>query len=361
MGYQAAIRAMEAAQRRQQREAQRRLRELERQAKEQAKLSESEQARLEVETFDNQLEVLLSVHKEQGQAWDWKAIAASLPPPCPQSNSYHQLKAKQWAAVMPAHAREAARVSVEQARLLDDQELQKATQLYSKQMAEWQKFKEMARRILDGDHKTYTEALVELNPFAEISDLGSAIHFTIHTAKLAECVLKVNGRQAIPAEVKTLTSSGKLSVKPMPKGRFHEIYQDYLCGCVLRVAREVFALLPLDALLVTAATDSLDPATGQRVEQPVLSVFMPRAAFARLDFDRLDPSDAMDSFPHRGDLKASRKSEGFDPIVPLRPADIAQASIEGMGFQDLLANAQKMRDELRSKTAELGQCAIETI
>ena len=66
MGEKATIRALLAAQRREEREAQRRLRELERQAKEQAKLSAIEQARLEVERFENQLEVLLSVHKERG-------------------------------------------------------------------------------------------------------------------------------------------------------------------------------------------------------------------------------------------------------------------------------------------------------
>ena len=59
MALQGTIRAMEAAERRRQREAQRHLRELNRQAKEQAKLSAIEQARLEVETFDNQLEILL--------------------------------------------------------------------------------------------------------------------------------------------------------------------------------------------------------------------------------------------------------------------------------------------------------------
>lgn len=38
----------------------------------------------------------------------------------------------------------------------------------------------------------------------------------------------------------------KLSVKAMPKGRFHEVYQDYACGCCLRIGREVLALLPVD-------------------------------------------------------------------------------------------------------------------
>src|SRR5205807_1646103 len=108
-------------------------------------------------------------------------------------------------------------------------------QSYSEQKSKWEKLKDLSRRVLAGELKAYTEALVEFNPFAEMSELGSSIHFTIHNAKLIECVLKINGRQAIPPEVKTLTASGKVSIKPMPKGRFHEIYQDYLCACVLRV------------------------------------------------------------------------------------------------------------------------------
>jgi hypothetical protein len=65
MGIKANIRALEAARKRELREAQKRQRELERLAKQQVKLSAIEQARLEVETHENRLEVLLSTHKEQ--------------------------------------------------------------------------------------------------------------------------------------------------------------------------------------------------------------------------------------------------------------------------------------------------------
>ena len=174
-----------------------------------------------------------------------------------------------------------------------------------------------------------------------MSDLGSSINFTIHGAKLIECVLKINGKQAIPAEAKTLTASGKVSVKPMPKGRFHEIYQDYLSGCVLRVAREAFALLPVDTVLLTASADSLDLRTGHTVEQPVLSVAMPRSAVARLNFDQLDASDAMENFQHRGDFKASRKSESFNFILPLTPVRHRPQSIEEMSFQSLVATFRR--------------------
>lgn len=344
---------MQVAERRQQREAQRRLRELERQAKEQAKLSAIEQARLEVQTFENQLEVLLSVHKEHGEVWDWTAIAASLPPPLPRRNARNEQREKQRIAVLPPEQRQLGQILIDQARLKDDDEFQKISQLYSEQMVEWEKLKGLAHRILAGEHKAFTETLVELNPFAEISDLGSAIHFTVHTAKLVECVLRVNGKQAIPAEVKTLTSSGKLSIKPMPKGRFQEIYQDYLCGCVLRVARELFALFPVDLVLVTASADTPDLRTGHIAELPVLSAAIPRSVVAQINFALLDPSDAIGSFQHRGDFRDSRKAEAFQPITPLTPADISPATIDALSFNDLRSRIQKLREEFKAEVTQL--------
>ena len=349
----ATLRAILAAERRREREAQRRLRELERQEREQKKLSDKEKARLEVETYENRVELLRSVHKEQGEVWDWPAVAASLPPPCPQRFSHHEQKANQRFAVIQPERKDAAQSMLEQARLQDERDFQAAMQSYSEQMAEWEKLKNMARRILAGEHRAYTEALVEFNPFADISDLGSSINFTVHTTKLVECVLKVSGKQIIPAEVKTLTASEKVSVKPMPKGLFHDIYLDYLCGCVLRVAREIFALLPVDTVLVTAAADSLDSRTGHTVEQPVVSVALPRADVAQLNFDQLVPADAMEHFQRRAEFKASRKTEAFQPIAPLTPADIAHSSGQELSLQNLLASVQKLRDELKTIIAEL--------
>ena len=141
MGYKATIRAMEASQRRQQRDAQKHQRELERQNKEQIKRSAIEQARLEVETHENKLEVLLSVHRQQGEVWDWVALTSSLPPPCPTKYSNHELKTKQLMLVSTSQQKEA---SIEQARLQDEQTFQEAMQNYSSEKAEHEKLKGLA-------------------------------------------------------------------------------------------------------------------------------------------------------------------------------------------------------------------------
>ena len=247
---------------------------------------------------------------------------------------------------------------IEQARLQDQEESRKALHDFSKQMAEWENLKKIAQRILAGEHRAFTETLVEFNPFADLSDFGSSIHFTVHSAKMVECALKVNGKKAVPTEVKTLTSAGKVSVKSMPKGRFHEIYRNYLCACVLRVGRELFALFPVSSVLVTAVVDSHDLETGHAHEQPVLSVAMPRTIVDQLDFSALDPSEAMEKFHHRGNFKASRKSEAFTPITPLTPADVSQTSITEMSLGQLLDNIQKLRAELKAQIDEFRQTDV---
>ncbi|MEI8290867.1 MAG: hypothetical protein WCH99_15495 [Verrucomicrobiota bacterium] len=344
---------MEAAERRQQRSAQKRQRELERQAKEMAKMSQAEQARLEVETFENSLDVLLSVHKEQGETWDWVALASALPPPLPQKLSFYELRARQMALV----ANLGQTSATEEAQRRDELVFQKAMQDYEAEKAEHEQLKSLAHRILAQEYKAFIEALVGFSPLGELSDLGSLLHFTVHNAKLIQCDMKVSGMQVIPSEVKTLTSSGKVSVKPMPKNRFHEIYHDYVCGCILRVAREVFAMLPVETLLVTASADFLNSRTGHTVEQPVLSAVMPRSAVTQLRFEHLDPSDALENFQCRGDFKASRKDGAFKPITPLTPSDFTHSLIQDMGFSDLIKNIQKVREEIKLKIDELSLIA----
>ena len=353
-----------AAERRQTREAQKRARELERRNKELAKLSQLEQARLEVETYENRLEVLLSVHKEQGEAWDWSAISATLDPPPPQRQSLHELKAKLRLASTSSKATEWER-EIQYARELDGADFQKASDSYTAERTACAAETAVARRIVDGDPVAYALALDRYTPLAEIAELGSTVAFICHSATLVECSLKVNGMDAIPSEVKSLTATGKVSAKAMPRPRFHEIYQDYVCSCVLRVARELFAFLPIETVLITADADLHSSATGCSNKQPVLSVVIQRAVIPTLNYAALDPSDAVEALIHRGDFKATRKSGAFQPITPFTSAEILQETasapeaIKTMPFEDLLATMRRIRREVQEELDEMRTNPIE--
>jgi len=314
MGWKGTLRSIRAAQRRAEREAQRRRRELERQRKQLEKMRELERAAYEVQVYENYIDLLLSVHKEGSDVWDWEAIRSSELP----TNIHEELAQAKLDGFKPGvfdellgraeSKRDELVRAVEEAKQADEKEYQEALQA-----------RELADRILGGSAEAYLDAIRQTDPFSDISELGSSIEFRVENSSLVEATLHVNSEQVIPSEVKSLLKSGKLSVKQMPQSRFYELYQDYVCGCVLRVARELFALLPIEMVIVNAVGNLLNTQTGYMEEQPILSVAIPRKTLEGLDFEMLDPSDSMSNFVHRMEF---RKTKGFSAVETLRPSDL---------------------------------------
>jgi len=145
----------------------------------------------------------------------------------------------------------------------------------------------------------------ELDPFSELSDLGSSLYFNISSKNRATVIVNVKPDSAIPKNTKSLLKSGKLSVKEMPIGKFNELYQDYVCSALLRVAREMFALLPLEEVVVNAQAKLVDSVTGRLSDKVIVSAIVPRETLSQLDFMRIDPSDAMKNFRHNMGFKRS--------------------------------------------------------
>jgi hypothetical protein len=140
----------------------------------------------------------------------------------------------------------------------------------------------------------------------------------------------------------------------MAKNRFHELFQDYVGSCVIRAAREVFGLLPFDYAVVTASVPTLAGDTSTSTgETPVLSAAFSREAFMALPFDSLDPSDTVETFPHRGDVKTSRKTGEFVAVVPLSIQDLPRTSRETATLEEMLAAGRALREAIEAKRALL--------
>lgn len=316
---------MEAASRRAQRESQRRYRQSARNSALRAKMEARQQAACEVEDYENQIERLLSVHKESPEPWDWTVIYNTPPPIAPERFCVRETKAQsEFESFKPGifdkllrraeTKRQKLQQSVEVARAQDEEEYQKTYRDYYKRHTDWAEHRQLAWRILQGEVQAFVDALGDLNPFADVGELGAVVEFVAHNAQLVEIRLTANSGSLIPDQIKSLTASGKLSVKPMPKSRLYEIYRDFVCGVVLRVGRELFAFLPVQAVVVTVQASLLNTRTGQQGMETILSVAMYRAIFGKLNFNRINPFDAMDNFPHRMSFS---KSSGFAPVKPI--------------------------------------------
>jgi uncharacterized membrane protein YkoI len=106
MGWKGTLRSMEASARKSERNSQRRQRELQKRQAQYAKMEALEQAAYEVEVYDNQIEVLLSVHKECGEEIDWSSFTNRAEPVQPQLASSSEAQAR--ACVHPQFLRQTA-------------------------------------------------------------------------------------------------------------------------------------------------------------------------------------------------------------------------------------------------------------
>lgn len=354
MTHAAIMRKLEATYRREERDARTQQRELERRMKERRKLSEQENAKLEVEAYANALEVLLSIHKESAPPFDWASCAFALPSPPPVASRKWQVLDELRLTLNPLGVTASSWLpaSSEDALQRDAAEDSRQAAEYQQDHAEWQEMRDLGRRVLAGDSAAYVEAISKYSNLAELSTVGSELYFTVHGPKALEFRIAVNGRNSIPQEVKSLTASGKLSSKPMPKGKFQELYQDYVCGCLLRVAREVFALLPIETVLAHARVPFTDRATGLDREINVASVILPRARIQALDFNRLDPSDTIESFHHSGSVKISRSTGEFQEALPLSLEAPPSGSSELENYSVLMGRLRSAREVLARFTSD---------
>lgn len=160
----------------------------------------------------------------------------------------------------------------------------------------------------------YYDIIAEANPFEDLLEYGSGFEFGTDDPDLMEIEFQVKSDTVVPKTSKTLTKTGKLSEKALSKTDYYDITQDYVCSCAIRLAREIFALLPVETVIVHADDMILDTATGRDKTQTILSVRFLRSRFENINFDRIDPSDFLETFEHHMKF---RKTAGFSEVKRL--------------------------------------------
>ena len=104
----------------------------------------------------------------------------------------------------------------------------------------------------------------------------------------------------------------------MAATKFHQLYQDHICSYLIRTGREILALLPVNFVVVHMLSDMVDGSTGRLAKQPILSAVLYPDTLAGLNFDLLDPAEAMKNFKHNMSFS---KTTGFRPVDQIDAAN----------------------------------------
>ena len=286
-------------------------RNLQNQAKNLQREQEKEWAQYEVQLFENQCELVKSIHKECDVPVDWVQILNSQPPHQPGEPGLKEKKAvNEYEHYKPGFFDKLFKKEEQKRKLLSDQ-IEQAKKEDEQEYREWKELVNLAKKVLNGDIDAYFNVIQEMNPLDDLSEFGSGFEFLTDDPSYMEVEFDVHSEQVIPKEEKKLTKTGKLSTKQMTKTRYFELQQDYVCSCILRIARDLFALLPLKTVLIHAHDEQLDTATGHLKKVVILSIKIEREILNQLNFELIDCSDAMANFPHHMKFL---KTKGFTSV-----------------------------------------------
>ena len=186
----------------------------------------------------------------------------------------------------------------------------------SEEYKEFESLKKFSGRVMEGDTDAYLEIINEIRPYDDLLDYGSSFEVGTDRKDVLEVEFHVKSDEVVPAEEISLKANGTLSEKEMSKTNYYALMQDYICSTMIRVARDSFALLPVDKVYVHAADDVLNTATGHETEVTLVSAEFGREQLMSLNMEMIDPSDALSNFRHN--MKFA-KTTGFKPVERILP------------------------------------------
>jgi len=213
--------------------------------------------------------------------------------------------AKKHAAALAAN--------VSRGRQLDESAFQAATAEYRRQYSFWERSRQLAPGVLRLDLVAASEALAFCESFKDLASFQTRVTLDAldQTTATVSCLLE--DPDLVPTEEVKLMASGKVTSKELPPAKYWALYQDHVCSCAIRVARETFAVLEVERCIVNVKTPRINRATGHVEPDCILAVRFTRKGLSNLRLESIDPSDSMRNFDHRMKFK---KATGFETVEP---------------------------------------------
>ena len=307
-------------------------RELARADKEKQKQLEVEHAKAVVEEYEAKIDAITTIHRSCAEAIPW-GVLVDMPAPFRKGEQgSREIEARQKAdSYKPGFFAKHIRALDANANGSLEKKIAEAIEEDKKEYAEWESMHNMASRIVGKDTDAMLEVIENTGIFDDLTEYGSGFEVGLINYIAAEVEFDIMADAVVPRESVSLTSTGKLSQKALPLTKRLDIMQDYVCSCALRIARDMFAVLPVGAVLIHAKDSLIDTSVGNSVKQDILSVLITRDKTKEINFDQVDPSDAMVNFTHNMKFL---KTKGFQPITRIKVDSITdtQTGIEQLSI-----------------------------
>ncbi len=191
--------------------------------------------------------------------------------------------------------------------------------LSSSDRLKWENDITLAKSILNKDIDSYLTVIQKYSSLNDISAYGSDFEFGLTDSDILSARFEVKIEDVLPKIAYKQDEEGNIIKYKLRSSQYNDIAQDYVCSCSIRIAREVFALLPVDFLLVNVEQEMFDSSTGNNEQTTIMSILYIRDGFNNINFEKIDPSDFCGRFKTNINFT---KTGGFKPVKEIDVTNI---------------------------------------
>lgn len=275
----------------------------------------------ELETYINQV---TSLHHETVDVWDWVEVAKRPKPKADaeewmksdairQQLTRHDGRFVQWLQGKGHETRAALDRAMEIARTLNQTQLLARLEPYHADFVRWETEQIAAHGLLNGDDTIILSVIRQQQTLSRIHKLGRELGFSVQNGDV-HAVLTLHDLSIVPDFQFKYLPSGKLTEVKMPREKMLKLYRAYVASAALKVASDLFALLPHKEVFVSCIGSMFDPATEREEKWPVLSVKYGRERVKLLDMEKTDPVAALKLFEH---AETFHPVNGMARVIPI--------------------------------------------
>lgn len=174
--------------------------------------------------------------------------------------------------------------------------------------------KEIYQQLRAGDDGTLMMVIKSQQTLARIHKLARGLGFTVDNG-LVHAILALHNQSIVPDFHLKYMPSGKLTEVKMPREKSLKLYRAYASSAVLKVASDLFRLVPVSNLVVTAIAPCSVADSEYDEDWPVLSANLMREPVMQMDMSHVEPVAALKAFQHS---ERFHPMHGFGRIIPLR-------------------------------------------
>lgn len=146
--------------------------------------------------------------------------------------------------------------------------------LFDKEL--WGYFHSVAEDVLNGDIDAYLKVISDVNPLNDLLDFGGGFEFGTDDPRKIVVEYTLKSKEVMPSR----SSLGAVD--------YYNLLRNYVYSCSIRVARDMFALLPVKHTIVHAVDNNRN----------ILSVDFDRATMSAIKFGFSNATDILNKFTY---------------------------------------------------------------